>query len=1549
MSATRISANRIYPRLPKFNFREPEHMKRSDTASPAIALVSIISAPALKIVVINSLIIVGILMVANSTFGQCPTFTFSASPGQNHREIKLTIGGQINGTATVEMKDSGGVWRTQFTTIVTGDFVRGPFGHNSTLEFRAQNGGSCTGWIEASATTLDVGHPWLNVWPGTGNTLNVQSGGINPDMNSQIMWSTNGDTFSSHSVWERLPQNGVDPPINIPISPNHTYYFYARIFLDANVIRRTPVFMVRLSPDQDLGSCTNPWTISYVPSSMLGKPVNAINGNMYLSQTDYRLPGLGRSIDLTRSYNSQLQAAGLFGFGWTTEYDQYLTHIDSKNIRLQMPDGRAVYFARETTASSFSGITPGYPGEIVANGDGTFTLNLKDGRSNKFSSAGKLLQQKDRNNNQTTINYDTNGVLTGVTDASGRTLTITIGSNGFVSQVSDSLGVIADYEYFSATNFLKAVTYLDGSKFQFEYDTTAVPGKTFLKTVKDALNNVVETHLYDSDGRATTSEIHGGHEKYTFNYSNSSFTSVTDGVGRVTKYHFDRTNARNVVKKIEGVCGCGGGGSETTEYFYDSNLNLVKQTDALARDTTYAYDSNLNTTSITDVFGTQTFTYNGFGQVLTYKDRVDSSGSNSTAVFTYDANANLLTATDALGKTTTLVYPTTNNKGLPDSVTDARSKITKFKWFSGSGLLQEIEDANGKKTNFTYDARGRTNTVTNPLGHVTDYNYFDDTQRKVEMIYPNLDKITYKYDIRRTLESVTDERGKVTTYEFDPAYRLKKITDPLNHVKEFGYDAMSFMTSYIDPLGNVTNYVPDDFGRLKEIEYPAATSGGTRLKEKFFYDKTGRITKHTDSANRDTIFAYNDVTRTNTITNPENEVTTTKYDLRFNTTEVKDALNQTYTFGYDAMGRLLSQTRAGGSMSFVYDNVGNHTKRTDYAGRVTNYIYDNLNRLEKVEYEHGSGGSITKQISTYVYDDLSRLLSATNDSGTVSFGYDNRNRLTSTTDVFGQVLSYEYERTTGVNQKRVKLNGTLYATYNYDNAERLSNIVNASDSSTITFGYDNEDKLTSRVYPNGVTTTYEYFDDDKLKRLKDFTTSATHFDRQYTYNSANQISSITDASGTRTFGYDLMDRLTSVTGAANESYTFDDVGNRTASHLSSTYGYQTGQFNRLSSTTSATYGFDANGNTTSKSEGSNFWRYSWDHENRLVSAATRKLAVKNKFDALGRRIERDLGFGRERTRFTYDGTDSLVEDNKGAITKFLNGVGIDNKLSAKTSSTALYFLADHLGSTNGLTDSSGAMTSQTAYDAFGNPTGNLATSYQFTGREYDSFSGFYYYRARFYDPKLGRFISEDPIGLTAGDVNLYSYVSNNPIRFSDPSGKQRADRDRPGDMYPGMREPYDPRRAGQTTMPQDMSRLACAADGLNPWITLELGGAIQFGPLGGADAVVVALNPLTMELVIQTKLMSGMGGSTGILATGGAQIGISFGPSEGSRAGGPSAELFVDAAGFGGGSGSINVLGGFGSGVGVGGVIGGGAGGGLRIGESNNLFIINAHNCHCKK
>ena len=267
---------------------------------------------------------------------------------------------------------------------------------------------------------------------------------------------------------------------------------------------------------------------------------------------------------------------------------------------------------------------------------------------------------------------------------------------------------------------------------------------------------------------------------------------------------------------------------------------------------------------------------------------------------------------------------------------------------------------------------------------------------------------------------------------------------------------------------------------------------------------------------------------------------------------------------------------------------------------------------------------------------------------------------------------------------------------------------------------------------------------------------------------------------TRNYGYDAVDRLTtaSYTGPLqpNENYAYDAVGNRTASQLSASYTYQ--RFNRLANTSTANCSYDLNGNLVSRTDSTGTTQYAWDFENRLRQVTLPNgLTVTYKYDALGRRIQRIPSTGVS-TSFVYDGPDVVKDINSdGSTVEYLNGLGVDNKLRLTDSRLPgpLYFVQDHLGSTTGLTNSTGSSVSQISYDSFGNAnSGTILTRYTYTGREFDADTGLYYYRARWYDGKVGRFISEDPIGF-GGGVNQFVYVANRPLDGVDPSGLHEID------------------------------------------------------------------------------------------------------------------------------------------------------------------------------
>jgi RHS repeat-associated protein len=1143
----------------------------------------------------------------------------------------------------------------------------------------------------------------------------------------------------------------------------------------------TVTFLI-IGEGENLGSCSC--------NANVGGPVNVTNGNMYVQQADYALPGAGPSLEVTRTYNSNSERLALFGKGWSTAYDQSLNIYDSDLVRLNLADGRAIYFGRPAGSSvALTPVEKDFHALLMPNGSSGFTLTLKDGSTTDFDAAGKLSSLADRFGNQTILGYS-GGKLASLTDPFGRELSFTTNSTGQVLIISDIIGTVATYTYGGAGQLL-SVTYADNSAFTFAYNSSLL-----LTTITDALGNIAESHTYDSSGRAITSEKQGGVEHYGLSYVSATRTDVTDGLGHVTKYTFDTSKGRNVVTSVEGLCSCGG--SQVKSWTYDANLNVITKIDALNHSTSYTYDSDGNPLTQTDATGTVTFTYNSFGQVLTRTDQMNGVTTN-----TYDSAGNLLTMEDALGHTTTLTH---DAQGQVLTFTDARGKVTTFNWDT-SGRLTAVEDALNSVTNYGYDARARFTSVTNALHETTDRQY-DLAGRLKKITHPDASFVLYTYDLAGRTTKVKDARGNENSFGYDGANRLTSVTDALNHVTAYGYDTMSNRTSMTDALSRVTNYDYDDFNRLKKITHPAATIGAPRLFETVSYDAAGNVTARADTAGRVTAYTYDNVNRLTSTTDADNKTTTFQLDALSRTTAVVDALEQEYDFSYDAMGRQTGMTRASVSMSYAYDEMGNRTQRTDYNGVTTAYTYDDINRLTTISYPDSS-------TATYDYDALSRLTSAVNQNGSVNFVYDNRGRVATTTDVWGQTLASSYDA--NGNRTALALNSSAYATYAYDEENRLTQL-NDSNSLAVTYDYDATNKLTQREFPNGTVFTYSFDGLDRLTHLRHAKGPHAILDNQYSYNTASQIIHNAGATEARAYDYDLVDRLTSVTtdDSLNEEYTYDGVGNRLTS-FSNIGDYNYDPFNRLSNVGRKLYGFNDNGNLISGpyptlAPAPDAWsEYAYDFENRLtqVTLAWRgalfivhRRYINYKYDALGRRVERSTSDG-EVEKFVYDGQDVLEDLNANGevIRTYLNGPGIDDKIRQTDENGDLYFTSDHLGSTATLTDGNGDELENISYDSFGKSEGSGLTRYTYTGREFDADTGLYYYRARWYDPQIGRFISEDPIGFEGGDINFFTYVANNPVNDSDPSGLQR----RAG---PTGRGNYHPQSRVRCNPSQDCATLA---------------------------------------------------------------------------------------------------------------------------------------------
>ncbi|CUS39085.1 hypothetical protein COMA1_70019 [Candidatus Nitrospira nitrosa] len=272
---------------------------------------------------------------------------------------------------------------------------------------------------------------------------------------------------------------------------------------------------------------------------------------------------------------------------------------------------------------------------------------------------------------------------------------------------------------------------------------------------------------------------------------------------------------------------------------------------------------------------------------------------------------------------------------------------------------------------------------------------------------------------------------------------------------------------------------------------------------------------------------------------------------------------------------------------------------------------------------------------------------------------------------------------------------------------------------------------------------------------------------------------MTDRRGSQAFGYDNLDRLTSASHpllGTPQAFAYDPVGNRT------TGGSVVNAGNQLTADVTHSYQYDDNGNLTRKTllATGNFTQYTYDAENRLTKVEdfvagnpTAAFTSTYRYDGLGRRIEK-VANGQTK-RYIYDGEDILLEyDGSNTLqARYTHGPGIDEPIAVTKGGSTFFYHQDGLGSVTDLTDSAGATAKSYSYDAYGNileSPGTLEQPYTYTGREFDSESGLYYYRARYYDSAVGRFSQRDPVGFSGG-LNFYQYVGSNPTNMVDPTGK----------------------------------------------------------------------------------------------------------------------------------------------------------------------------------
>lgn len=414
------------------------------------------------------------------------------------------------------------------------------------------------------------------------------------------------------------------------------------------------------------------------------------------------------------------------------------------------------------------------------------------------------------------------------------------------------------------------------------------------------------------------------------------------------------------------------------------------------------------------------------------------------------------------------------------------------------------------------------------------------------------------------------------------------------------------------------------------------------------------------------------------------------------------------------------------------------------------------------------------------------------------------------------VFSYGYDRVNNLTSVVDSINGQAGATeaFSYDALNRVTSITQSGPTvsdTRVDFSYDAASQMTgttrfSDLAGNNTVANSTYSFDASgrltdLEHLKDGNPLAFY---RFTYDDDNRLTRFESVDGSSDFSYNERDELTATDHSyqTDEAYSYDNQGNRIND------GYVTGLENRLLEDGTYVYTYDNEGNRLTRTEIATgiVDGYSWDHHNRLTAISTMDSGgnvirtAEYTYDIYGRRILKVVdsdGAGAnpaETEAYIYDGEHiALVFDGNGnQVNRYLHGPQVDQVLAEETANGEVrWTLTDNQGSVHDIVNNDGTVLNHVTYDSFGQITSqsdeSVTLRFAYTGREYDAESGQYFYRARYYDPTVGRFINEDPIGFEGGDTNLFRYVGNSPLNYIDSSGLCRIElRYRPrlfGDTY----------------------------------------------------------------------------------------------------------------------------------------------------------------------
>jgi len=813
----------------------------------------------------------------------------------------------------------------------------------------------------------------------------------------------------------------------------------------------------------------------------------------------------------------------------------------------------------------------------------------------------------------------------------------------------------------------------------------------------------------------------------------------------------------------------------TTRYEYDAKGNLKKMTQALGKPEQRIIE----------------FICDSLGRLL--------SETKKGATIALPGNAGTVTVADAV---TTFEYNDPHSN--ITAIVDPGNHRIEWSNYDAVGNFRTKKDARGKLWTRTYNDRGQLLLERNPLGHTKKREY-DKAGWLIKGIDAAGNDVVLGYDARKNITSVTDPYGGVVRFEYDTHNQLIKQTDQEGRGETTEYDSDGRRSKRIDGNGNKIQYVYGDTASglsdlLTAIVYPSFTrelkydlrnrvvetidvlDASTRYSAKIDYDATGNPIRRTDRENKATSFEYDALGRIVKVIDPATAVVTEYiHDPRDNVIGLKNAKGQLHRFEYDRRNLQIREAVPGGqSIRHTYDPAGKALTVTNPNGQQLRFEYDDAGRRITERHYLTAADSAPIKTITYGYNDLGRKTTWSDGlvSGEVQYDTKQHRKLGEIVDYGGVSLSYRYEYHPNGLKKSFTGPDGVTVRYEYDDNNQLTSLALPTGNMTVNqYRWLSPEKI---ILPGGATRTHEY---DALMRVTGTVVKDPNqnqvMSQGYIYDKNNHITQKNTEHGTYTYVYDDLYRLTAVTNPgplANETYTYDALGNR-MTDASTSGDWQYNDNNQLLALPGTTFEYDDNGNMVSKADASADTTFVYDIRNR-VSEVRRggETIATYYYDPFDRRLSKEVG--NNRTYFLHADEGLAAEaDNTGSVSR-LYGYEPGTPWGTapvylKQANRYYFFQNDRLGTPQRLLSQEGRTVWHAKARAFGatnvDSASTVTNNLRFAGQYFDHETGLHYNRHRYYDPRLGRYLTPDPIGL-AGGVNFYAYVENDPINMVDPTG-----------------------------------------------------------------------------------------------------------------------------------------------------------------------------------